>query len=62
MLTFVADFSLLFRIGYVFFVKSQSKRPETAAYLENTTLLIPTKLGSQGLILRLIGKVIRTTC
>jgi hypothetical protein len=34
---------------FVFFVKSQSKRPETGAYLENTTLLIPIKLGSQGL-------------
>jgi hypothetical protein len=45
---------------YVFFVKSQLKRPETRAYLENTTLLIKTKLGFQGLILRLTGEVIRT--
>lgn len=45
---------------YIFFVKSQSKRPETGAYLENTTLLIPTILGSQGLILRLTGEVIGT--
>jgi hypothetical protein len=45
---------------YVFFGKSQSNRPETGAYLENTTLLIPIKLGSQGLILRLTGQAIGT--
>ena len=37
-------------------MKSQSNRPETGAYLENTTLLIPFKLGFQGLNLRLIGE------
>ena len=47
---------------YVFFVKPQPKRPETAAYLENTSLLIQTKLGFQGLIVRLTGEVIRTDC
>lgn len=45
---------------YVFFVKSQSNRPETGAYLENTTLLIPFKLGSQGLILQLTDEAPRT--
>lgn len=41
-------------------MKSQSNRPETGAYLENTTLLIPIKLGDQGLILRLTCQAIGT--